>query len=53
MGAPVQGLATRGKESVTQVSANPKRHGRHLFSNKLFKFYFYSAFLRFASCLDL
>jgi phosphate transport system permease protein len=53
MGAPVQGLATRGKESVTQVSANPKRHGRHLFSNKLFKFYFLFSILALCFVLGL
>lgn len=53
MGAPVQGLATRRKESVTQVSANPKRHGRHLFSNKLFKFYFLFSILALCFVLGL
>ncbi|MBY3623464.1 phosphate ABC transporter permease subunit PstC [Acinetobacter sp. CUI P1] len=53
MGAPVHGLATRGKESVTQVSANAKRHGRHLFSNKLFKFYFLFSILALCFVLGL
>ncbi len=53
MGAPVHDLATRGKGSVTQVIANSKRHGRHLFSNKLFRYYFLFSILALCFVLGL
>lgn len=53
MGAPVHDLGTRGKGSVTQVIANSKRHGRHLFSNKLFRYYFLFSILALCFVLGL
>lgn len=53
MGAPVHNLATKVKEGVTEVSANSKRHSRHMFSNRLFRFYFLFSILALCFVLGL
>lgn len=53
MGAPVHDLATRGKGSVTQISADSKRHSRHLLNNKLFRYYFLFSILALCFVLGL
>ncbi|MEK4462343.1 phosphate ABC transporter permease subunit PstC [Paenibacillus sp. FSL H8-0315] len=53
MGAPVHNLATKVKEGVTKVSANSKRHSRHMFSNRLFRFYFLFSILALCFVLGL
>lgn len=53
MGAPVHGLETRDNGSIAKVNANSKRHSRHLFSNRLFKFYFLLSILALCFVLGL
>ncbi|WP_248549669.1 phosphate ABC transporter permease subunit PstC [Paenibacillus odorifer] len=53
MGAPVHNLATKVKEGVTEVSANSKRHSKHMFSNQLFRFYFLFSILALCFVLGL
>ncbi|MRN56187.1 phosphate ABC transporter permease subunit PstC [Paenibacillus monticola] len=53
MGAPVHNLASRVKGSVTEVTADSKRHGRHLLSNTIFKYYFLFSILALCFVLGL
>jgi phosphate transport system permease protein len=53
MGAPVHNLESRLKHSAVKVSANAKRHGRHLLSNTIFRYYFLFSILALCFVLGM
>ncbi|MFE4714666.1 MULTISPECIES: phosphate ABC transporter permease subunit PstC [Paenibacillus] len=53
MGAPVHNLESRLKQSSVKVSANAKRHGRHLLSNSIFRYYFLFSILALCFVLGM
>lgn len=53
MGTSIHDLEMERKESVTLFNADSKRHGRHLFNNKLFRYYFLFSILALCFVLGL
>lgn len=53
MEAPVHNLTSKEQESVTKVSASPRRHSRHLLSNQVSRVYFLFSILALCFVLGL
>ncbi|MFC3748174.1 phosphate ABC transporter permease subunit PstC [Paenibacillus sp. GCM10012306] len=53
MGAPVHNLESRLKQSAVKVSANAKRHSRHMLSNAISRYYFLFSILALCFVLGM
>lgn len=53
MGTPVHNLSTRVQKNYKEGFASAKRHSKHMFSNKLFRYYFLFSILALCFVLGL